>query len=176
MVKRGVFVGRFQPFHRGHLVVIKNLLDEVDELVIVIGSSQYSHSIDNPFTTGERLVMICNALKEAGIPRGSWWLVPVPDVHVHMLWVSQVIGYTPKFDVVYSNEPLTSRLFKEAGFEVESIPFVDRNNYSATEIRKRMLAGKHWEELVPKSVAALIKQIDGIQRLLDLRKTDNIQP
>jgi nicotinamide-nucleotide adenylyltransferase len=176
MVKRGVFVGRFQPFHTGHLVVIKNLLKEVDELVIVIGSSQHSHSIDNPFTAGERLVMVCSALKEAGILHGSWWVVPVPDVHVHMMWISQVIGYTPKFEVAYSNEPLTSRLFKEAGFEVKPIPFVERGIYSSTEIRKRMLAGKNWEELVPKSVATFIKQIDGIQRLRDLNKTDSIQP
>jgi nicotinamide-nucleotide adenylyltransferase len=174
MVKRAVFIGRFQPFHMGHLVVIKNLLEEVDELIIVIGSSQYSHSMDDPFTTGERLVMISNALREARIPHGSWWAVPVPDVHMHMLWVSQVIGYTPKFDVVYSNEPLTSRLFKEAGFEVKPIPFVQRGIYSATEIRKRMLAGKSWEELVPKSVAEFIKQIDGIQRLQDLNRTDKI--
>jgi nicotinamide-nucleotide adenylyltransferase len=176
MVKRGAFVGRFQPFHLGHLVVIKNLLKEVDELVVVIGSSQHSHSIDNPFTAGERLVMICSALKEAGISHESCWLVPVPDVHVHMIWVSQVIGYTPKFDIVYSNEALTSRLFKEAGFDVKPIPFVERGIYSATEIRKRMLAGKNWEELVPKSVAEFIKQIDGIQRLRDLNKTDRIQP
>jgi len=176
MVKRGAFIGRFQPFHMGHLVVIKNLLKEVDELIIVIGSSQHSHSIDNPFTAGERLVMVRNGLNEAGIPHESWWIVPVPDVHVHMIWVSQVIGYTPKFDVVYSNEPLTSRLFKESGFEVKPIPFVERHIYSATEIRKRMLAGKNWEELVPKSVVAFIKQIDGIQRLRDLNKTDRIQP
>ena len=50
LVKRGVFIGRFQPFHNGHLEAIKKLLIEVDELIIMIGSSQYSHSFDNPFT------------------------------------------------------------------------------------------------------------------------------
>ncbi|MEM3766696.1 MAG: adenylyltransferase/cytidyltransferase family protein, partial [Candidatus Bathyarchaeia archaeon] len=34
MTKRGLFVGRFQPFHKGHLHVIKEILSEVDELVI----------------------------------------------------------------------------------------------------------------------------------------------
>jgi len=172
MVKRGVFVGRFQPLHMGHLVVIKEILKEVDELVIVVGSAQYSHRIDNPFTTGERLTMIRNALKEARIPGERCWVVPVRDVHVHMLWVAEVVGYTPKFDVVYGNEPLTRRLFREAGFKVKSVPFHKRDVYSATEIRKRMLAGKNWEELVPKSVVAFIKEIDGVQRLQDLNKTD----
>ena len=67
MVKRGVFVGRFQPFHLGHLKAVKDILGEVDELVIVVGSSQYSHEIDNPFTTGERITMIKRALEEEEI-------------------------------------------------------------------------------------------------------------
>jgi len=158
----------------GHLLVIKFILNEVDELIIVIGSAQYSHTIDNPFTTGERLTMVHTALKEAGIPIERCWIVPVRDVHVHMLWVAEVVGYTPKFDVVYANEPLTRRLFSEARFKVKSIPFQKRDIYSATEIRERMLADKNWEALVPKSVAAFIKEIDGVQRLKDLNKTDKV--
>ena len=115
-MRRGVFVGRFQPFHKGHLEVIKKIVDEDDELVIVVGSSQYSHRLDNPFTSGERITMIRKALEEEGIQLSRIWIIPVPDVHQHALWVSQIVGYSPKFDVVYANEPLTSRLFMEAGF------------------------------------------------------------
>ena len=172
MVKRGLLVGRFQPFHKGHLAAIKDVLKEVDELVIVIGSTQYSHRKDNPFTAGERVTMIRKALEEAGIPAARWWIVPVPDVHVHMVWVAEVAGYTPKFDEVYSNEPLTKRLFLEAGFKVKSFPLHKREVYSATEIRERMLNGKGWKRLVPKSVAKVIEQIGGVQRLQDLAKTD----
>jgi len=174
MVKRGIYVGRFQPFHNGHLAVIKDILEEVDEIVIAIGSAQYSHRIDNPFTTGERMTMIYAALKEAGIPCARCWIVPVRDVHVHMLWVAEVVGYTPKFDLVYGNEPLTRRLFQEAGFKVKSVPYKKRGIYSATEIRKRMLAGKNWEALVPRGVAEFIKEVDGVQRLRDLNKTDKV--
>ncbi|MGQ9538850.1 MAG: nicotinamide-nucleotide adenylyltransferase [Candidatus Bathycorpusculaceae bacterium] len=172
MVKRGLFVGRFQPFHMGHLNVVKEILKEVDELVIAVGSAQYSHRISNPFTTGERLVMIRKALEEAGIDLGRIWIVPVPDVHIHMVWVSAVEGYTPRFDVVYSNEPLTRRLFIEAGYEVKPIRLYKRKTYSATEIRERMLKGGNWEELVPKSVAKFIKEIGGVERLKDLTKND----
>lgn len=174
MVKRGLFVGRFQPFHKGHLEAIKDALKEVDELVIVVGSAQYSHRIDNPFTVGERIAMIREALEEAKIPIVRCWIIPVPDVHFHMLWVSEVVGYTPKFEVVYANEPLTRRLLIEADFKVKPVPFHKREVYSATEIRKRMLNGENWETLVPKSVAKLIREIDGVQRLQDLTKTDKI--
>jgi nicotinamide-nucleotide adenylyltransferase len=66
-VKRGLYVGRFQPFHNGHLDAIKYALNSVDELVIVIGSAQYSHHSHNPFTAGERLTMVRRALDEAGV-------------------------------------------------------------------------------------------------------------
>jgi nicotinamide-nucleotide adenylyltransferase len=174
MVKRGLYVGRFQPFHLGHLGAIKDILKEVEELIIVIGSAQYSHNLSNPFTAGERLVMTRKALEEAGIDFSRVWVVPVPDVHLHMMWVSSVGGYTPSFDVVYSNEPLTRRLFIEAKFKVEAIRFHERKLYSSTEIRERMLKDESWEKLVPKSVAAFIKEIDGVNRLRDLTKSDKV--
>ena len=172
VVKRGLFVGRFQPFHKGHLKPLKDILEKLDELVIVVGSSQYSHKIDNPFTAGERITMIRRALEEEGIAPSKYWIIPVPDVHVHMIWVSHIIGYTPKFTVVYTNEPLTRRLFVEAGYRVEPVPFHKREVYSATEIRKRMLNRQNWEKLVPKSVAQFIKEISGVERIRDLAKTD----
>jgi len=174
MANRGLYVGRFQPFHLGHLEAIQNVLKEVDELVIVIGSAQYSHNMNNPFTAGERLVMIRRALQEANVDYSRLWVVPVPDVHLHMLWVSALEGYTPHFDVVYSNEPLTRRLFMEAGYKVKNIPFFQRKTYTSTLVREKMLKGESWTTLVPKSVAGFINEIDGVNRLRDLARTDKI--
>jgi nicotinamide-nucleotide adenylyltransferase len=174
MAKRGLYVGRFQPFHLGHLEAIQDVLKEIDELAIVIGSAQYSHNINNPFTAGERLVMIRRALQEANVDYSRLWVVPVPDVHLHMLWVSALEGYTPHFNVVYSNEPLTRRLFMEAGYKVKSIRFFQRKVYTSTLVREKMLKGESWTTLVPKSVADFINEIDGVNRLRDLAKTDKI--
>ena len=174
MTDRGLYVGRFQPFHLGHLEAIKDVLKEIEELVIVIGSAQYSHNIHNPFTAGERLVMIRRALQEAEVDHSRLWIVPVPDVHLHMLWVSALEGYTPRFNVVYSNEPLTCRLFMEAGYEVKSVRFVQRKLYTSTLVREKMLKGESWKKLVPKSVSAFIDEIDGVNRLRDLARTDKI--
>ena len=174
MVNRGLYVGRFQPFHLGHLGAIKYALKEVDELVIVIGSAQYSHNTNNPFTAGERLVMVRRALLEAEVDYSKLWIVPVPDVHLHMLWVSAVEGYTPKFNVLFSNEPLTKRLFMEAGYEVRSIPLYERKVYSSTVVREKMGKGDSWIELVPKSVSDFIVEIDGVNRLRALVRTDRV--
>lgn len=174
MVNRGLYVGRFQPFHLGHIDAIKEVLKEVDELVIVIGSAQYSHNLNNPFTAGERLVMIRHALQEANVDLSKVWIVPVPDVHLHMLWVSAVEGYTPSFNVLYSNEPLTRRLFMEAGYKVKSIRLFERQLYTSTLIREKMIKDESWTTLVPKSVADFINKIDGVNRLRDLARTDKV--
>jgi len=174
MVKRGLFVGRFQPIHKGHVKAMSDILKQVDELAIVIGSAQYSHRADDPFTAGERITMIRKALENEDIPLTRCWIIPVPDIHIHMIWIAEVVGYTPKFNIVYTNEPLTRRLFLEADFKVKSVPFHKRKIYSATEIRERMLNNKGWEELVPESVAQFIKEIKGIERIQDLAKTDKV--
>jgi len=171
-LKRGLFVGRFQPFHKGHLEAVKYILERVDEIIIAVGSSQYSHGLDDPFTAGERIVMIRRSLMDEGISPSRFWILPVPDLNVHMLWVSQVLGYTPKFDVVYSNEPLTRTLFIEARFKVESIPLFNRKVYSATEVRRRMLKGEDWRVLVPKAVAESIIEFGGVDRIRSLAKSD----
>jgi nicotinamide-nucleotide adenylyltransferase len=158
----------------GHLDAIKYALKEVDELVIVIGSAQYSHKTNNPFTAGERLVMVRQALREAGVADSKLWIVPVPDVHLHMLWVSAVEGYTPKFNLVFSNEPLTKRLFMEAGYEVKPIPLFERKVYMSTFVREKMVKDNSWTAFVPKCVADFILEIDGVNRLRDLARTDRV--
>jgi nicotinamide-nucleotide adenylyltransferase len=174
MVKRGLYVGRFQPFHLGHLSAVKAVLEDIDELIIAVGSAQYSHTMANPFTAGERLMMVRLAVEEARLNCRLVWIVPVPDMHLHMLWVSALEGYTPRFDVVYSNEPLTRRLFTEAGYKVKGIKFFERKIYSSTDIRAKMVNGESWKKLVPESVADFITEIDGISRVRDLAKSDKI--
>lgn len=86
----------------------------------------------------------------------------------------QVVSQTPEFHVVYSNEPLTVTLFMEAGFKVETIPFFSREEYSATEIRKRMINRQEWATLVPRSVAEYIRRIKGDTRLQNLSGSDKL--
>lgn len=174
MSKRALFVGRFQPFHNGHLYAVRSILEDTDELVIVVGSAQMSHEPDNPFTAGERLEMIKSALDATGIDRDKYMLIPIPDAPAHRVWVSQVESQTPRFDLVYTNQPLTRRLLIEAGYEVRGIELHKRDQYEATEIRRRILEGKDWRDLVPMEVYHYLKEIDGEGRIRDLAKTDTV--
>ena len=170
---RALFVGRFQPFHYGHLHAIKKILEECDELVLVVGSAQMSHEHDNPFTAGERIEMIRAALDAADVPADRYMIIPIPDAPAHRVWVSAVESQTPRFDLVYSNQPLTSRLLIEAGYEVKRIPMYHRGKYEATEIRRRMLEEEDWSDLVPPEVYRIVEDIDSENRVRDLNKTDS---
>lgn len=171
---RALFVGRFQPFHYGHLRAVEIILQEVEELIIVVGSAQMSHEADNPFTAGERLEMIRGALDEAGIDNRKYMLIPIPDAPAHRVWVSQVESQTPSFDVVYTNQPLTRRLLIEAGYEVRSIKLHMREIFEATEIRRRILECEDWKDLAPPTVYDYVKKIKGDERIRDLSKTDSV--
>ncbi len=170
---RALFVGRFQPFHYGHLHAIEKILEECNELVLVVGSAQMSHEHDNPFTAGERIEMIRAALEAADIPADRYMIIPIPDAPAHRVWVSAVESQTPRFDLVYSNQPLTRRLLIEAGYKVKRIPMYHRGKYEATEIRRRMLEEEDWSDLVPPEVHRIIVDIDGEKRVRDLAKTDS---
>ncbi len=145
--------------------VVKQVLSECDLLIIGIGSAQCSHTGDNPFTGGERLMMISEALSEEKIPLQRYIIVPLPDTNNNSLWVSQVRALCPPFDVVYTRNPLSKRLFEEAGISVREQPLFDRRRFSGTEIRRRMIAGESWEDLVPKGVERVIRTVDGVNRL-----------
>lgn len=173
-VSRALYVGRFQPFHLGHLEAVKYILRNSRELIIVVGSAQHSHTLENPFTAGERAMMVRLALDEAGIDPSRYFIIPVTDLDISGLWVSHVNMFVPSFNIVYTNEPLTRRLFVESAFKVVPIPFFKREICSATEIRRRMLRDEDWEELIPNSVIKFIREIDGVKRLQELAKSDKV--
>lgn len=161
----GLFVGRFQPFHKGHLATVKFALGKVDQLVIVVGSAQKSHEPRNPFTAGERVRMIKESLDSEKIDVGRILIIPVPDVDVHSLWTRQVDMLVPKYDVVFANDSFTLMLFRERGVKTVEAPLVDRSEMQATEVRKKIAEGGRWEGLVPAPVARIIKEINGVERV-----------
>jgi nicotinamide-nucleotide adenylyltransferase len=168
-MKRGFYIGRFQPYHNGHQSVLEHIADEVDEIVIGVGSAQLSHTPDNPFTAGERVLMITRSLASLDCP---FYVIPIEDIKRNALWVAHVQSMTPPFDLCYSSNPLVVQLFKEAGVKVLSPSMYERDTHSGTEIRRRMLNNQPWKNLVPPAVADVIKEIDGVIRLRQIVQDD----
>jgi nicotinamide-nucleotide adenylyltransferase len=169
IVLRGAFIGRFQPFHLGHLATVKYALNSVHELIIVIGSAQKSHEPRNPFTAGERIEMIRDSLQaDKEISIDKIFLIPVPDIEIHGLWTRQVDLLVPRYGVIFTNDRFTRQLYIERGFKVKEPTMFRREELSATEVRTRIANGKEWKELVTFQTATIIEQIGGVERIRNL--------
>ena len=169
IVLRGAFIGRFQPFHLGHLATVKYALNSVHELIIVVGSAQKSHEPRNPFTAGERIEMIRDSLQaDKEISIDKTFLIPVPDIEIHGLWTRQVDLLVPRYGVIFTNDRFTRQLYIERGFKVKEPTMFRREELSATEVRTRIANGKEWKELVTFQTATIIEQIGGVERIRHL--------
>ena len=167
---RGLLIGRFQPFHGGHLEVVRSIRADrpAASLLIGVGSAEESYTWENPFTAGERVEMIDRALTEAKL--SGVHLIPIADISRHALWVSYLEALLPPFDRVYTNNPLTRLLFERAGYLVESPPLFDRARFEGVRIREQLAEGSGWKEAVPPAVAAYLEEIGAPARLQVLKQ------
>lgn len=163
-MEKALFIGRFQPFHLGHMQAFNEISGKY-RVIIAVGSAQESRTIANPFTAGERIDMI---LRAVGLNNAL--CMPVPDINNNALWVSHVKSLLPEFDFVFSANPLVKMLFEEAGFDVKEQSLFKQEIYSGTEIRRRIFLGEEWKSLVPAEVYEFIKSIDGEKRIRALKK------
>jgi nicotinamide-nucleotide adenylyltransferase len=150
--------------------MVSRISEEVDELVLGIGSADQSHTSRNPFTAGERIMMITKATLDTDLVT---YAVPIEDLNRNSVWVSHVQSMSPTFDVAYSNNPLVVRLFEEAGVEVRQSPMFRREEWEGTEVRERMIDGGDWESLVPAAVAGVVRESGGIERIQQISETDS---
>jgi len=170
-MRRGCYIGRFQPYHNGHQRVVTAIAEEVDELVIAIGSADASHTVDNPFTAGERIMMITKSLVELDLDLVTY-PVPIEDIDRNSVWVSHVESMSPDFDVAFSNNPLVIQLFEEASVAVEQFSMFNREELEGTEIREQMIKGNDWRSRVPDPVIEVIEEIDGLTRIQRVSRSD----
>lgn len=83
-----VYIGRFQPFHNGHLALLQQALQRGKQVVVVLGSAFRARDVKNPFTWEERAAMIRLAVSPSDAARIRF--VPVRDYHDDECWVSAV--------------------------------------------------------------------------------------
>lgn len=138
------------------------------QVIVVIGSAQASYTTKNPFTAGERIEMLQEALQARGITNAI--LVPIIDLNRHAEWVAYVESFVPPFDEVVSNNPLTHELFEAKGYKVRSAPWHRRREATGTKIRERLEAGKEIGDLVDPPVAKILKRLRATKRMQRIRE------
>ena len=167
-MSRALLVGRFQPLHRGHLHAMADALRRYDEVLVGVGSAQYGHTRDNPFTCGERFEFLHAAFEHFG-----WKNVhafPITDIHHYAGWVRHVESIVPPFDVVLSNNPLTLRLFSAARYPVRPVALWKPGDCQGKIVRRRWAQGDAASDLLLPSVARVVERIQGRQRVARLMR------
>ncbi|HYY66580.1 MAG TPA: nicotinamide-nucleotide adenylyltransferase [Nitrososphaeraceae archaeon] len=171
---RGLMVGRFQPFHNGHLYLAKQILQECDELIIAIGSAQFNYFYTDPFTAGERILMIHAALSESKVNLTNCYIIPIVNDENNMRWFAHLKSMVPHFDVFYSgNEFVITLLSKEIEIKIKKPRFEKKREYNGTNIRKLIANMQNWKKLVPDIVYTIILEIGGDKRIKMLLNTQN---
>ncbi|MHA1439713.1 MAG: nicotinamide-nucleotide adenylyltransferase [Promethearchaeota archaeon] len=164
-----LFIGRFQPFHLGHLLLIEKILKTFKKLKIGIGSAQLSHTENDPFTSEERKQFIISTLQSKQISKEKYEIIEIPDIFNSEKWIAHVQSLVGEFNVLFSNSDWVRNLAQNEGIIVANKEFFDKEKYNGTNIRNLIKKGNNlWKNLVPKEVVKKIIELDGINRIKQL--------
>lgn len=157
-MKTAIYIGRFQPFHNGHLAATQAILKQVDRVIFIVGSADSAISTKNPFDAETREFMIEDAMFDANIPEGRYFIERVNDhPYNETEWITEVqriasqwqathIGGFKKDDSSYYLDLFPNLQFIDTG--------VTNIKLSATDIRNAVFEGKF--ELIKGAVSSLV--------------------
>src|SRR6476620_6459574 len=165
-------IGRFQPFHLGHLELVRQILNEMKEIIILVGSSQANYTPKNPFTAGERVWMIRDTLIESNIDMSKVFLVNAADDENNSRWFSNIKSMSPPFKVLYTGNNFVTNLLKSENVIIREPKLVQENVLKGSIIRKLILENNlKWQELVSESVRKIFVEISAVERIINIYQT-----
>ena len=162
----GLLIGRFQPFHLGHLDAVMFGLSRTENLFICIGSSNKSNERRNPFSAEERKEMIISSIEPSMADRLK--IFDIPDVGDHEKWTFEIDKIVPKYDIVFTNDEFTKTLFEKREMNVVPVVLKDREKFSGTNIRELIAGNKNWQDLVPQGTRKVLDNLNAKERLKNL--------
>lgn len=156
MMTTALFIGRFQPFHKGHYHAVKDARKRYT-LIVGIGSSEQMNTADNPLSFNERRKILRNCFSNLTV-------MPIPDQNDNEVWLDEVARRFD-FDRGISGNDLVQRLFRSRDWEIDDPDFLKPDIYSGTHIRDRIAAGEDWEALVPACSRELLERYNFEERV-----------
>lgn len=178
-VPLGVIHGRFQPVHLGHMEYLLAGKARCEHLVIGvtnpdprvthphIADPNRSESPSNPFSFYERLVMLREAMLEAGVHRRDFEITPFP-INEPELLRCYVPAQARYYVTIYDDWGRAKRdLLTALGLQVEVMweRTMAQRLTSGREVRKLMAGEGPWEVLVPKAVSRICESYGLVERL-----------
>jgi nicotinamide-nucleotide adenylyltransferase len=182
MTEVGVIHGRFQVLHKDHVRYLEAGKMRCDHLVVGItnpdpvltkkddADPHRSRSTANPLTYFERYTMLWVVLNEIGLAAGEFSIVPFPinrpELYGHYVPLNATFFLTI-YDA-WGRKKL--KQFNDLGLAVhilwEKRP--EEKGISGSDVRRRMVLGLPWEDLVPESVKRLMRDWSIPERLSKL--------
>ena len=177
MTTYSLFIGRFQPLHKGHFTDIKKITDANEHCIIAIGSTNIQPTFENPLTYKERKEIIKKVLDTEKIPRNAYTILSVPDIGNDELWPEHVRTCVmnhmeTSFSKIYTGSNYTEKLFIQDNMhEVIKIQLLKDDQgdvINATTIRDSYLHGKPRVDLLHEITAQYLKELAFKDRLVTL--------
>ncbi len=170
MKKIALIVGRFQPFHKGHLFLIKKALEKSDKIIVGIGSANIIDE-NNPIDFETRKKVIKAVFYKEGIEDKLIKIVPLADYFDDKKWLLNLIKQVGKFDLTLGHNEWTNNILKKAGYKVLKVDYYKRPLYEGWRIRKLIKEGKKWQDRVPEYIVSWL--YDYISKK-DIRQFDHV--
>ncbi|MEK7597744.1 MAG: pantetheine-phosphate adenylyltransferase [Patescibacteria group bacterium] len=151
-----LIVGRFQPFHKGHLFLIKKALEKTDKIIIGIGSANIIDE-NNPIDFETRKKIIKAVAYKEKFESKIIKIVPLDDFFDDKKWLTNLKKQVGKFDLALGNNDWTNSILKKSGYKVFEVSYYKRLLYEGWRIRKLIKEGRKWQDRVPKYLISNIK-------------------
>lgn len=158
-----LFIGRFQPFHKGHLYSLEKCLELAESVIVGIGSSQESGTPNNVWDYETRKKMV-ESLDLQGQPLQ---VVAIPDLFNDKKWGEQILlvikesGVKRSQVVGVGNNDWTNRILREIGVDVYETGLYRRDELEGIKIRELMnKRDEGWKVRIPQSVVKCLDEYD----------------
>jgi len=170
-IRRGLYVGRFQPFHLGHVAAMDFALGFVPELIVGIASIESNLTWKDPFSCRERIEMIWDSL--GAKYRDLCLILPVPNQTNNILWLQYVLQYLPRFEMAFTNNPVQTIIMQNAEIPVEAVDFTRRNELRGSLIRELIASrDRRWLDRVPVGTRTVLLEVGAEERLCSLQSME----
>ncbi len=164
-MQSALFIGRFQPFHKGHLAAVKKILEKNERVIIAIGSAEKNLLPHNPLTASERFQIIEESLKEAKIPPEKYIIIPVQNINNFSIWAHHINTFVPPYTRIYTGSDIVKTCFKYAQIDTEIISLDRYFKLSATKVREVIIKDKDMKKFLTPACIKLLKKWDIKTRL-----------
>ena len=140
----GFYIGRFQPFHKGHQSIVQAMREQCEHIIIGLGSAQEEGTIKNPFGVELRTKMIYDSFR----PNHNVRIIPIYDRPVPandskwgdyvMHQIREATGVVP--DAIFEGEEVERESwFANTGLPIVRIPRTSIP-MSGTQIREIIMS------------------------------------